>query len=440
VIGRRVVSWLQGHVIAVDLLLTGVLMVVFGPWAISGSPMITMFSAALIIPLAWRRRAPAGSAATVCAVAFVQWLVATGDDSIRLLPADVAVCIAVYTVTGYGSRLASSLVLAAGLTGALLEAPLLSQDQEAFPKIAGGLAVCVVSAWALGFARRVRSEQVEALRERAQMLEAERERQDHLAAAAERARIARELHDIVAHSLSVVIAQADGGRYAARTDPEAADAALSTIAETGRRALAEMRHLLGVLRQDVTSGPVPVTTALATAPPATPSRATRAPAGPRGGSGEPRPVVETLPSQEVSTAPQPTIDDLDDLLASVRGGGMPVDLAVEGEPRPVPQGMSLAMYRIVQEGLTNVIKHAGPGAVAAVGVRWQPEGVEVTVEDDGRGGAATGPVAGGGRGLLGMRERAAMYGGEVDTGPRPGGGYRVRVRFPVRSEHSEEGG
>jgi signal transduction histidine kinase len=205
-----------------------------------------------------------------------------------------------------------------------------------------------------------------------------------LAATAERARIARELHDVVAHSLSVVVAQADGGRYAGKADPEAALGALDAIAATGRQALTDMRSLLGVLRE---------------------------------GGGE-------------EYAPQPDVASIPALVDDVRASGLDIDLIEEGEPRPLPAGPQLAAYRIVQETLTNVLKHAGPAGRAWVRLQWRPEALELSVLDDGRGAAALVDGDGSGQGVRGMAERARLHGGRLEAGPRAGGGFGVHAALP----------
>ncbi len=234
--------------------------------------------------------------------------------------------------------------------------------------------------------RRLRQREQDRLRERARLLEQERAQEIKLAATAERARIAREMHDVVAHSLSVTISQADGGRYAARTDPEAAITALETISVTGRQALNDMRALLGVLRQD----------------------------------------------DEQQLAPQPDADVIPDLIEQVRGGGLNVDLKIIGRARKLPPGPALAAYRIVQESLTNVIKHAGPTSKAWVRLNWDATLLEIEVIDDGRGAGAglDGIDTGGGQGIRGMNERATLYGGRLQAGPRTGGGFTVRAQLP----------
>ncbi|MGC4174839.1 sensor histidine kinase [Demequina sp.] len=205
-----------------------------------------------------------------------------------------------------------------------------------------------------------------------------------LAAAAERARIAREMHDVVAHTLSVVVAQADGGRFAAKTDPEAAQRTLDTIAEVSRSALTEMRALLGILRD---------------------------------GDGV------------AAMGPQPSLDDIPVLVSAMREGGLNVSFVTTGTPRPLPIGAGLTLYRVAQEALTNVLKHAGPSPTAYVQLTWEDAGVALTVSDDGRGAAARGD--GSGTGITGMHERVALFGGTLSAGPRAGGGFVVKARLPL---------
>jgi signal transduction histidine kinase len=194
------------------------------------------------------------------------------------------------------------------------------------------------------------------------------------------------MHDIVAHSLSVIIAQADGGRYASRADPEAAARALATISETGRAALSDMRRILGVLRH---------------------------------------------PGEDHGLAPVPDEQDLGQLVAQMRQTGLDVSMVRVGTRRTLPPGSGLALYRIAQEALTNVLKHAGPGVRVTVLEQWNPESVTVEVADDGRGAAAEKAPGGPGHGLVGMRERAEMFGGHLAAGPGPAGGFRVRAALPL---------
>ena len=206
------------------------------------------------------------------------------------------------------------------------------------------------------------------------------QRQAEQATAAERARIARELHDIVAHHLSVIVLQAAG----ARASGKPAAAPLEKIENSARQALAETRRLLGVLRD---------------------------------------------PDEETGLAPQPGLGDLDALAAAVRAAGVPVNLIIDGDLAAIPAAMDVSVYRIVQEALTNILKHAGP-ARAEVTIGCEQDAVTIEVTDNGTGQPGNGSP-GGGHGLAGMRERAAVFGGELAAGPRPGGGYAVRARLPL---------
>jgi signal transduction histidine kinase len=237
------------------------------------------------------------------------------------------------------------------------------------------------AAWGVGYALRGRQLQASALADRADRVERERVAQAQAAVAAERARMARELHDVVAHSLSVMVVQAQAAERVLEGEQPSAREALAAIDSTGRQALVEMRRLVGILRDD----------------------------------------------RELALAPQPGLGQLDVLLEQVREAGLPVALAVEGEPRPLAPAVDLSAYRIVQEALTNALKHAGP-ARASVAVRYRAADVELEVTDDGHG-----PLDGhgGGHGLVGMRERVALYGGVLESGARNGRGFRVRARLPL---------
>ncbi|RZU33957.1 sensor histidine kinase [Blastococcus saxobsidens] len=339
----------------------------------------------LTAPLAWRRRAPVPAAAVVVAVGLSE-LVVVPDP----LVANVAVLMTIYALAAYGPRWAAQAGLTIGLLGAVLAAVRFFGYDLASSIAPTSLAIgfSVVAAWSLGNLRRARLQRLVALEERAQLLELERDQEMRLAASTERARIAREMHDVVAHSLSVVIAQADGGRYAGRTDPAAAVGALEAISTTGRQALADMRSLLGVLRE---------------------------------GGGE-------------EYAPQPDVKAIPALVEDVRSSGLDVDLIVEGEPRQMPAGPQLAAYRIVQESLTNVLKHAGPASRAWVRLQWRPDALELSVLDDGRGAsAAMVDSDGNGQGVRGMRERAQLHDGRLEAGPRHGGGFGVHAALPYGS-------
>ncbi|KIF04437.1 histidine kinase [Streptomyces sp. RSD-27] len=248
-------------------------------------------------------------------------------------------------------------------------------------------------AWVMGDSLRTRRAYYAQLVERNQRLEKEREAQAKVAVAAERARIARELHDVVAHNVSVMVVQADGAAYVMDVAPEQAKEALQTISGTGRQALAEMRRLLGVLR-----------------------------------TGEPQ--------ESEDYVPQPDVEQIEVLVEQVRAAGLTVDFEVEGAPRKLPSGVELTAYRIVQEALTNTRKHGGPDAKASVRLVYFDDGLGLLVEDDGRGAAhelyEDGGADGAGHGLIGMRERIGMVGGTLDAGPRPGGGFRISALLPLK--------
>ncbi len=244
----------------------------------------------------------------------------------------------------------------------------------------------VGGAWFLGRYSRDRRLYTEALEAKNRELEAAQHELARQAVTEERLRIARELHDVVAHSMSVVAVHAGTGRMVATADPAAAERSLATIEETTRAALTEMRQLLDVLRSD---------------------------------DGEERAALH----------PAPGLGDLDGLVADMGRSGVDVELWISGDRPAVPSGVDLSAYRVVQEALTNVIKHAGPAAKARVDVRYTATSVCVEVTDDGRGGAAPGTP--GGHGLVGMRERVAVHGGTLDAGPGEAGGFRVAARFPL---------
>jgi signal transduction histidine kinase len=243
------------------------------------------------------------------------------------------------------------------------------------------------SAWILGDNLRQRRERVHDLEERARSLQAEQEERERRAVGEERARIARELHDLVAHSLSVIVLQAGAARRIVAGQPARAGPAFSSIEGVGREALAEMRRLVGILRK------------------------------------------ESAGSRELE--PQPSLARLDELVERVRAAGLEVSLREKGERPPLPPGVDLSAFRIVQEALTNTLQHAR-ASQAEVAITYEPRWLEVLVTDDGVGTAGNGEH-GGGQGLIGMRERVAMFGGELDTTGPPGGGFRIRATLPIES-------
>ncbi|MGY2083936.1 sensor histidine kinase [Blastococcus sp. SYSU DS0539] len=262
------------------------------------------------------------------------------------------------------------------------------------------------AAWSLGDAARTRRLQAVALAERAREAEANREAHGREAVAQERLRIARELHDVMAHSMSVIAVQAGVGRHVMDRDPETARKALGVIEDSSRRTLTEMRQLLGVLRVD--DGP---------------------------GSGG---AVATPAAAD--RGPQPGLDRLDELLAGARATGLVVTLTVNGTASALPPQLDLAAYRILQEALTNAAKHAGPAEIRVV-LTWRGDSLEVYISDDGRGpvGGRESRSASGGYGLIGLRERATSVGGELEAGPDPRGGFRVRARLPLTPEGATAG-
>lgn len=349
-------------------------------------PYYLSYSLLLIAPLVVRRVFPVLSFATVAVLCLFQ---------LRLISSpvwgDIAVLVAVSSVARYGVTWARWGGLAVGLLGAVI-GPLqwlggtsnIHQGKDLYPLLAAVMAVVIC--WILGDLRRTRSNYVAQLEERNRRLAAERDQQAVIAAAAERQRIAREMHDVVAHTLSVIVVQADGGRYAADQDPEAAKRVLETIAASSRSALGEMRRLLGLLRK---------------------------------GDGS-----ETM-------TPQPGVSDIDALVDNVAASGLPVTLDVVGEPRAVDGGTGLTVFRVVQEGLTNAMKHGGSDASAAVRLEYGAQDLTVYVSDDGHGPSGWPGRDGTGKGLVGMRERVELHGGTVVVRARPSGGFELRATVPL---------
>ncbi|MEU9947660.1 sensor histidine kinase [Streptomyces poriferorum] len=349
----------------------------------------------LCVVVALRRRAPEKMLLLAIAMGVAQ--LAFG---VRPTVANFAMLVITFTVATVGERWASRLALACSLCAATLS-QLRWPEREDMPRswvesvfLVVVMTVPFVLAWVLGDSMRTRRAYFDQLEERAARLEREREAQSKVAVAAERARIARELHDVVAHNVSVMVVQADGAAYVMDAAPDQARQALETISSTGRQALAEMRRLLGVLR----TGDAPET-------------------------GE--------------YVPQPDVEQIEDLIEKVRAAGLAVDFRVEGTPRSLPSGVELTAYRIVQEALTNTRKHGGPNAGASVRLVYFDDGLGLLVEDDGRGAAhelyEDGGADGAGHGMIGMRERVGMVGGTLDAGPRPGGGFRISALLPLKA-------
>ncbi len=414
---ERIDDWLGARPWAADgaLAVVACLVLTTASWGALGTELSTSLrwlvgAAVLVAPaaLAVRRSLPRASFAVISAALLVLALAPAipgppgsglGTFAPILLPAALAFAPSLYTLAAYAPPPAPTAGLGIALIGAALSTARITMDSTNFAApgqpwivlfVAGALLAAVAASWGLG---RLRRAHLDALRERADRAAAQQRRHASQAAMDERARIAREMHDIVAHSLSVIVAQAEGGRYAARADPGTAVAVLGTVAETGREALADMRGILGVLRTEQTTD----------AEPGTPG-----------------------------FGPQPTLADVPALVEGVRRSGLSVDLQHEGVPGPLDRAAELAGYRLIQEALTNVVQHAGPGARATVSLRWSADDLTVQVRNDGSG--APGPRSdGGGSGLLGMRERVHLAGGELSTGPEPSGGFLVQARLPTRT-------
>jgi signal transduction histidine kinase len=334
-----------------------------------------VFDVAFAIPLLWRSRWPFPVFLVTAGIAFVQWAV-----GIRVL-GDVALLIALYTVASREDR--RTAIIAAAILEFGVFLALARWFHGAHIRSFVGLTGLVAAAGILGQNVRNRRRLLESLRERAARLELERDQEGRLAAAAERARIARELHDVVAHNLTVMVALADGATYTLRDSPEEAQAALENASRTGRKALAEMRRLLGVLREQ---------------------------------------------DEAADARPQPGVPQIDDLVEQVRATGLPVSYRVSPDAPALPEGIQLTAYRIVQEALTNTLKHAGPAATAEVELMVNEADVRVSVSDTGTEMAP--PNGNGGSGLRGMRERVAVYDGFVQAGPRSQGGWLVEAQLP----------
>ena len=338
---------------------------------IASTPVGVLVALAVPLPLAWRRVHPAGAAVVIS----LAWLIPT--DGYLFLGYLVAF-LAFYSLAAHVGPArtvlaVAALGLAAGVASNVIRGDVAGEYFGALPAV-------VLPTITGRVVRRLR-EQAERLAELTVHLEHERERAEQAAVAEERGRIARELHDVVAHGVSVIAIQADAAEAALDRDPELARTPLRTIRASAKEAMEEMRHLLDVLRED-------------------------------GDGGE--------------LLPQPGLGQVPDLVEHARGAGVEVTLAVDGEPRPLAPGLDLSAYRIVQEALTNVRKHAA-GAPARVTVTWAPSELALEVRDSGPGGQAVN----GGHGLVGMRERVRLHGGELQAGPAPDGGFAVRARLPI---------
>jgi len=372
---RRLEPVAVDRAIAAAAAILGILEVLLSP-DLSGPPVLNaLVAVAYTLPLAWRRRAPLPALAATIVAAIAMGLLLT--SLLHLFAPYGAVLLLGFAC---GSRLERRPALAAAaLIVAGVPAVVATMPEQMFPDFLFPTGI-VLGTWIAGRVVRSRTRLTEQLHETAARLAEEQEAEAHAAAGEERRRIAREMHDLVAHSMSVMVVQAGGARRILGRDAGRALEAAARIERTGREALSEMRHLLGVLH----------------------------------------------PGAEHQLAPQPTLAELDALVERARAAGLPAVLAHRGERHSLPAGLDLAAYRIVQEALTNALKHAH-GAATEVTVDWARDAIALEVRDSGGGSAA---ALNGGHGLVGMRERVRLYGGELHTGPLPGGGWTVRATLP----------
>jgi signal transduction histidine kinase len=406
------VAWLRAHPRAADaLLLSPILAMAFlgayidrphttapiieRPYDLLGLVLLLT----VMVPVIWRRRAP--RLVLAVSVAATVPLLALGYSDHG---AAFATLLALYTVAAHCERRPA--LIALGWTCAimvpLLVAGIFYEGEQLPLSVFIANIVILATAWLIGDTIRNRRQLVEVLRLRAETAERQRDEEARRAVLAERARIAREMHDIVAHGMSVMIVQAGGARRILAKHPDQATEALASIERTGREAMAEMRRLLGVLRDDEAI----------TAPGAANANAVI-----DLGSGPPAPL-----------APQPGLTSVPHLVEQWNDAGLPVTCRIGASPEEVPGSVDVSAYRLIQEALTNVSKHAGP-ATATVQVAIEGDRLDIRVDDDGRGAAAAGAEQG--HGLLGMQERVAVFDGTVTAGPRPGGGWSVHASLPL---------
>lgn len=376
------VAWAGRHPaladLAVPLVLAAVTVGPAGGRAGADTTWWWLGAAGCLIPLAWRRGNPVIVFGVVLAAATA---IMVADIPPLALTATAALLVALYTVAAHMPL--RHALLAAGAFEAW-GVPTLVRWSPSAAILPGTLLLTGTAAASVmtGVNLQTRRAYLAALEDRAARLEKEQDQQAQLAVATERTRVAREVHDIVAHSLSVMVALADGAAAAAPSSPVRAGQAMGQVAVTGRQAIGEMRRLVDTLRIDETGA---------------------------------------------DHHPAPGIGQLDDLLTQARSAGLPARLVVEGRPHRLTQGAQLAVYRIAQESLTNIRKHAHAVTGATVRLQYTSEGIEVCITDDGQPAGSGEPTVG--HGITGMRERAAAYDGTVQAGPRPGGGWRVRARL-----------
>jgi signal transduction histidine kinase len=402
-------SWLSLRPTASDALVA-VLLTVPGLWQVfdvtprdgyrQGDVRNALIVVGVMAAVAMRRRAPMA----VLVIVSAGNVLLAGLHYASTVAEIMAFLIAIYNVAAHRALSVSvggGILAVLAFTVIILELPDRAKADFSFVNFIVNLAL-IGGIWWVGRNMRLRRAYEAELKHRAARLERARELDARAARVEERSRIARELHDVVAHHVSVMTVQAGAARRIIDKSPETAREAMATIEETGRSALSEMRRIVGVLRTDRDSERDPA----------------------------------------AALAPQPGIHEVGELIDHVRETGLSVQLWVEGEARQLPPGVNLAAYRLIQEALTNTLKHAGPQARAWVRIHYAPHELTVQIEDDGRGvaaalveaGSAENEPGGGGaagHGMVGMHERVALYGGQLRIGPRVGGGFEVRARFPV---------
>jgi signal transduction histidine kinase len=393
---EHIMRWLRARPLVADGLLAGLLTLVSvvalaSTWSeCEGDCDPGGVAAGLVlattVPLVWRRRHPL-AVSLVTGMAAAAYGFAHYPD--LAMPIAIGGVVGMYSVAAWGSRRAA--LLAGGVAVVVVVVVMSLPRADADVVDAAFVSLSLAGAWVLGDRARVQRALAAELQERAVRLERERAEEARRAVATERARIARELHDVVAHHVSMMVVQAEAGPVVVERDPARAAGAFEAIAATGRQALVEMRRLLGVLRGD--------------------------------GDGDAAP----------SLAPQPGLAQVPSLVEQVGRAGLRVELVVEGPEAPLPAGVDLSAYRIVQEALTNALRHGGAGRARVV-VRYGEHDLELQVTDEGRsnGSPPVGRSQGAqGRGLLGMKERAALFGGELHAGPAGAGGFTVLARLPI---------
>lgn len=398
-------TWFKSHPAAIDAAAVTLVMffamtdVATGGFASSQrQPDLLAYAllAAQILPFMFRRHYPLSVMYVMVAALGLYWILEYPAGS------DASGIVAIYSAMAYGANRRNTwvhsmvAVVAMTVTASILAAGFFVDDDGFTPFVVGAVFALHLAAAAFGEVVYQRRQRNQELWVRAAQAEAEVETRARLAVNEERTRIAREMHDIVAHGISVISVQASAAQEIARSDPDRTIGILEDIEATGREALAEMRRMLGVLRKG--------------------------------------------DDHKVALSPQPSLTDLDAAIAQRVEAGLPTELVIAGQQHPLSPGLELAAFRIIQEALTNVAKHAGDSSTAIVALTYEPTTFTISITDTGRGAVSNLSNTGGGHGLIGMQERVDAYDGEFAAGPRTGGGYQVQAVFRLneRMIHSSE--